>query len=97
LTLILALIYGAIAKTFRAIPAALVIGAFSFVWLSAATNWLNPADAVNTVSMALMTLGAFLALESVIEILSDLWEGRGLSAFLRYGKEPSVEHETGAK
>jgi len=28
------LIYGAIAKTFRAIPAALVIGAFSFVWLS---------------------------------------------------------------
>jgi CHASE2 domain-containing sensor protein len=97
LTLILALIYGAIAKTFRALPAALVIGALSFVWLSLATYWLNPADAVSTVSMGLMTLGAFLALESVIEIGFDLWEGRGLSAFLRYGKESSAEHETGAK
>jgi hypothetical protein len=93
LMLILALIYGAIAKTLRAIPAAIVIGAFSFVWLSVATYWLNPADAVSTVSMALMTLGAFLALESVIEIVFDVYEGKRLSAFLRYSKEPSAEPE----
>jgi CHASE2 domain-containing sensor protein len=92
LMLVLALIYGAIAKTFRAIPAALVIGIFSFIWLSLATYWLNPADAVNTVSLALMTLGAFLALESVIEIFVDVFEGKRLSAILRSPKEPNTSH-----
>ena len=79
---LLATAYAVIAKTLRAIPAGFAILALSYVWLSLATYWLNPADAVQTVSYALLMLGAFLAIESAIEILLEL-PSHGLSAFLR--------------
>ena len=79
---LIAIAYAVIAKTLRAIPAGFVILALSYVWLSLATYWLNPADAVQTVSYALVMLGAFLAIESAIEILLEL-PSHGLSAFLR--------------
>lgn len=82
LSFLLAALYAIIAKTLRAIPAGFVILALSYVWLSIATYWLNPADAVHTVSYALVMLGAFLAIESAIEILLEL-PGHRLSAFLR--------------
>ena len=83
LTLMLAILYGTIAKTLRAIPAAVVIATVSYVWLSLATFWLNPADAVDTVSLALVILGAFLAMEAAIEIALDLIKGEGLAAIMR--------------
>jgi CHASE2 domain-containing sensor protein len=92
LALLLALIYALIAKKFRAIIAAVIIAAFSWIWLSLATYWLNPSDAVNAVSMALITLGAFWALESAFEIVFDFMTGKRWSAFLRHTKELEVEH-----
>jgi CHASE2 domain-containing sensor protein len=86
LTLLLAAAYGTIAKTLRAIPAAVVIVIFSYGWLSLATYWLNPADAVETVSSALVILGAFLTIEAVIEIAMGVIEGKGLGALLRKSK-----------
>lgn len=83
LTLILAACYGAIAKQLRPIPAAVAIAALSYVWLSIATYILNPADAVSTVGLALIVLGAFLALESFIEIVIDVINGEGWSALMR--------------
>ena len=93
LTLALAVAYGLVAKTFRAIPAAVIILTFSYLWLSLATYWLNPADAVHTVSFALVILGAFLAMESVIEIGWDLFAGEGPRALLRSRKASApAEH-----
>lgn len=93
LTLLLAAGYTVIAKRFRAVPAALIILAISYVWLSLATYWLNPADAATTASMALILLGAFLALESLLEIIIDLARGEGFSALLRkYDGRSKPEH-----
>jgi CHASE2 domain-containing sensor protein len=90
----LAVVYGLVAKSFRSIPAAVIILTFSYLWLSLATYWLNPADAVHTVSFALVILGAFLAIESVIEIGWDLIAGEGLTAFLRKQKASAPsEHQ----
>ncbi|MEZ5900356.1 MAG: CHASE2 domain-containing protein [Hyphomicrobiaceae bacterium] len=82
ISFLLATAYATVAKTLRAIPAGFVILALSYVWLSLATYWLNPADAVHTVSYALLMLGAFLAIESAIEILLEL-PSNGLSAVLK--------------
>jgi CHASE2 domain-containing sensor protein len=94
LALVLASAYGYIAKTFRAVPAAVLILFLSYLWLSAATYLLNPADAVNTVGTALVILGAFLALESVIEIVIGFIEGKGFSSLLRQGH---AEHSPAEK
>lgn len=90
LSLALTTLYAVLAKTLRAIPAGFVILALSYIWLSLTTYWLNPADSVQTISYALLLLGAFLAIESVLEILIEL-PRHGLSALLRArgGKEPS--------
>ena len=81
------------AKTFRTIPAAVIILTFSYLWLTLATYWLNPADAVHTISFALVILGAFLAMKSVIEIGWDLTAGEGLRACLRRRKASApAEH-----
>ena len=90
LSLALTTLYAVLAKTLRAIPAGFVILALSYIWLSLTTYWLNPADSVQTISYALLLLGAFLAIESILEILIEL-PRHGLSALLRArgGKEPS--------
>jgi CHASE2 domain-containing sensor protein len=90
LTLLLAAAYTMIAKTFRAVPAAAIILAISYVWLSLSAFWLNPADAAATASMALILLGAFLGIESMLEIFIAWYRGEGFSALLR-------KHEGGNK
>lgn len=91
-TLVLFLIYAVIAKLFRAMPAAVIILAISYVWLSLISLVLNAADAVQTTSMALVVFGVFLTVEALLELGEAVYEGHGLRALLRkpaHGKEHS--------
>ena len=92
LSLIVAACHAAIAKVFRAIPAAAIILTLSVLWLSVATHFMNPADAVATSNMALIMLGAFLTFDTLLEMAEGLHEGQGLGALLRKPKSAS-KHE----
>lgn len=88
-SLILAAVYAVAARLLRVLPAGLLILAISYAWLTLATYCLNPADAVQTVSYALVLLAAFLAIEGAIEIADDLYE-RGYIALLRKPKKKAA-------
>lgn len=90
LALLLATAFTAIAKTLRTIPAAILIALASYLWLAIAAHVLPPAEALRTVSMALLMLGLFLAVESMINIGIALIQGKGPAAFLRKPVSPST-------
>ncbi len=94
LGIVLAAIYAFFAKEFRALPAAALIVLCSYIWLTSAALWLNPADGAEVASTALLALGVFLVLDSTLEIVIDLARGRGMAASLRRHSEKS-EHKTG--
>lgn len=83
LSLVLAACYATIAKVFRPIPAAVIILFLSIFWLSIATYFLNPADAVATSSMALIVLGSFLTIDTILEMAEDVHQGKGLAVLFR--------------
>ncbi|MFA5955111.1 CHASE2 domain-containing protein [Hyphomicrobium sp.] len=82
-----------IAKFFRALPAAGLILALSYVWLSLATSALSASDAINVLSKAFGLLGVFLAIESLVEIAVDFFKGEGFRALLRHGHKKIGEAE----
>ena len=89
LTLVLFAAYAIIAKLFKALPAALVILALSYVWLSLATSLLNPADAVQTTSTALVILGVFLAIDTLLEMAASVRDGKTIGSALLRKSSPS--------
>lgn len=97
LSLIFAACYAAIAKVFRAIPAAVIILTLSVVWLSVANYFLNPADAVATSSTALIMLGAFLTFDTLLEMAEGLYDGQRLEVLLRKPRSGPKQGEVEAE
>lgn len=84
LALVLGIVYISIAKNFRALPAAVIIFGLSYCWFLVSPYFhVSASDAVNVMAKSLGLLAVFLAIESLLEIAIDAYNGKGIRALMR--------------